>query len=171
MSNENGSIIPNGEHTSSGRHSRPVHGERSSQREASEISLEVTRQILDGAPVNVMFADLDGTITYVNQACLGTLRELQDHLPVRADQIVGRGFDVFFKSSSQQRRLISNPRNLPHESVIQLGPEKLKLLVTAVLDARGSHVGTMATWEMVTEKVALDEQNAAYAAQAAAIDR
>src|SRR5204862_7013364 len=96
---------------------------------------------------------------------------LQEYLPVKVDQIVGRSFDVFHKNPSHQRRLIANRRNLPHQATFGLGPEKLSLLVTAVFDDRGNHVGTMATWEVVTEKLALEAQNAAYAARAAAIDR
>ena len=173
MSNEN-SIMPTQDKQREGavRPMRSLDSDRLTRnQEATGMSLEASRQMLDGAPVNVMYADLEGTITYMNQASLATLRTLQAHLPVKADEIVGRSFDVFHKNPSHQRRMIANPRNLPHEAIIGLGPEKLKLLVTSVADEDNEHVGVMATWEIVTQKLVLEEQNAAYAAQAAAINR
>ena len=38
-----------------------------------------------------MFADRDFVIRYMNPQSLETLRTLEEHLPVPADQIVGRG--------------------------------------------------------------------------------
>jgi methyl-accepting chemotaxis protein len=135
------------------------------------LGLAALRQMIDAAPFNVMYAELDGTIRYANQSSLRTLREVEQYLPIRVEELVGANFDVFNESPSHQRRLVAHARNLPHETVITVGPEKLKLLVTSVSDERGEHVALMLTWSIVTGQLALEEQNAALAAQAAAIGR
>jgi methyl-accepting chemotaxis protein len=135
------------------------------------LGLESLRQMLDVAPINVMYADLDGTIRYANQATLNTLRELEQYLPIRVDELIGSSFDVFHKNPAHQRRLVAQPRNLPHEAVISLGPEKLRLVLTSVADAAGNHVAVMLTWSIITEQLALEDKNRVAAAQAAAIDR
>ena len=137
----------------------------------ASIEGAAARMMLDSAPINVMYADLEGTITYMNQASYSTLRTLEEWLPVKVSEIVGRSFDVFHKNPSHQRRMIANPRNLPHEAVIQVGPEKLRLLVSAVYDERNSHVGVMATWSIVTKELAAEERIAEYTARAIASDR
>jgi methyl-accepting chemotaxis protein len=64
--------------------------------------------------------------------------------------MVGASIDVFHKNPSHQRRMLSDPRNLPHTAEIQVGPERLSLLVSAINDAQGNYVGPMLTWEVIT---------------------
>jgi methyl-accepting chemotaxis protein len=109
--------------------------------------------ITENVPINVMCADLDFRITYVNPASLKTLRTIEAHLPVPADRILGSSIDIFHKNPSHQRRMLADPKNLPHRALIHVGPETLDLLVTALTDSRGRYVGPMVTWEVVTEKV------------------
>ncbi len=118
----------------------------------------VLQQLLENAPINVMLANLDGTIIYLNQKSKDTLKSIEKLLPVPVDQIVGGSYDVFHKNPSSQKRLLANERNLPHRAIIQLGPEKLDLLVTAVVDGAGKYIGPMVTWEVVTEKIKLENE-------------
>ena len=116
--------------------------------------------MLDNAPINVILADTDLRITYMNPASLATLKTVEQYLPVRADQIVGQSIDIFHKNPEHQRRLLANPRNLPHKAVIQLGPEKLDLLVSPIYDERNNYLGPMVTWSVVTEKLKLEAEMA-----------
>ena len=45
-----------------------------------------------------------------------------------------------------QRRILSDPNNLPHRALIDVGPEKLDLLASAIHDAQGEYVGAMISW-------------------------
>ncbi|MBL8804946.1 MAG: PAS domain-containing protein [Planctomycetes bacterium] len=112
------------------------------------------RALLDNAPVNIMCADRDLKITYVNRASLETLRSIEGLLPVRADEVLGQSIDIFHKQPSVQRRMLADPRNLPHTANIQLGSETLELRVTAMLDQAGEYIGPMVTWKVVTEELA-----------------
>jgi methyl-accepting chemotaxis protein len=120
-----------------------------------EVEREAARihNMMENAPVNTIFADLDLVIRYMNPASLETLRSLEAHLPIRADEIVGSSIDVFHRHPEHQRKLLADPRNLPHEADIQVGPETLKLLVSSVEDAEGQQMGLMVTWEVITEKL------------------
>jgi methyl-accepting chemotaxis protein len=129
------------------------------------------QSMLDNMPINVMLADNDLVIRYVNPASLEQLSKLQKHLPVPANAIVGQSVDVFHKNPAVQRNILRDPRNLPHRALIQVGPELLDLLVTAVRDDSGKYLGPMVTWEVVTQKKALEERNADLVAQMEAIGR
>lgn len=116
--------------------------------------------MIENMPTAVIQADLDLTITYMNRASLDALKELEQHLPCRADEIVGQSIDIFHKNPSYQRKILSNPANLPHQATIEVGPEKLDLLVSAIRDDEGNYLGPMVTWEVITEKLQLEAEAA-----------
>lgn len=128
-------------------------------------------QLVKNATVRVIVADRDLNIVYLNPASVATLRELQHLLPCRVDEMVGQSIDIFHKAPEYQRRLLADPKNLPHRAQIQLGPEVLDLNVSALYDAQGTYFGPMVNWERITEKKALEERNADFAAQMEAIGR
>ncbi len=111
------------------------------------------RALLDNAPVNIMCADRDLKITYVNRASIETLRSIEHLLPIRAVEVVGQSIDIFHKQPAVQRRLLGDPSNLPHTANIQLGDETLELRVTAMLDGDGEYLGPMVTWKVVTQEL------------------
>ncbi len=109
--------------------------------------------MLENAPTNVMLADRDLKITYVNPASLATLRKVERHLPVKADNVAGSSIDIFHKNPAYQRKILADPRNLPVRANIHIGPEVADLLVTAIYDRNKEYLGPMVTWELITEKV------------------
>jgi methyl-accepting chemotaxis protein len=111
------------------------------------------RTMLDNVPINVMFADMDLVIRYINPASLRQLKAIQQLLPVPADEVVGRSIDIFHKTPARQRALLADPRNLPHRTQFPLGNEVVSLEANAVHDSGGKHVGTMVSWEVVTKRV------------------
>ncbi|MGB8650542.1 MAG: methyl-accepting chemotaxis protein [Mycobacteriales bacterium] len=116
--------------------------------------------MLENAPTNVMFADRDFVIRYMNPASLETLRTLEAHLPVKADEVVGSSLDIFHKSPAYQRNLLSSAENLPRRANIKVGPETLDLLVSPIRDKDGAYIGAMATWEVITDRLALENEMA-----------
>jgi methyl-accepting chemotaxis protein len=128
------------------------------QREASRL-----RNVVENSPVNIMVADTDLRITYVNAASQKTLSNIERLLPIKASQILGQSIDVFHKDPAHQRRILSDPRNLPHRAVFKLGDETIDLTAASVCDDEGRYLGPMVSWELVTEKVALEEREKANA--------
>lgn len=111
------------------------------------------RGFAENAPINILYCDRSFEIVYANRKSMDTLRKLERYLPVSLDRLVGSKIDVFHKNPSHQRRLLDDDRNLPHHAIIDVGPEKLDLLASAIYDQTGKFIGTMVTWDIVTEKL------------------
>ena len=115
--------------------------------------LEQMDAIVENVPINILLADTNGTIVYMNPSSEKTLRSIQHALPVPVDQIVGGSYDVFHKNPAHQRNLLADPKNLPHQAQIQLGDDYLQLNASAIFDNQGIYMGPMVAWEVVTDKV------------------
>ncbi len=131
-------------------------------------SMSTMKQMVDLSPVNTMFADALGNLTYMNEASRTTLRTLEKFLPDRVDNLVGKRIDIFHKNPSHQMKIISDPRNLPHRAKIHVGPETLDLLVSPVLDSLGKYLGPMVTWSLITSNLKLAKELEETAGQLAA---
>ena len=115
--------------------------------------------MIDDMPVAVMTVDLDDfRINYVNETSKQTLRAIEHLLPIAVDDIVGTSIDVFHRHPEHQRRLLSDPANLPHRTRIRLGAEVLDLQASAVNDAYGRYIGPMLSWSIVTREVEAEER-------------
>jgi methyl-accepting chemotaxis protein len=134
---------------------------------------ELTRifQMVQNATVNMMCADLDLKIQYMNPRARQTLERLQEHLPMKVDQMIGESIDMFHKAPEHQRRLLSDPRNLPRKAEIRVGPEYFELLVSAMVDANGRYIGPMVTWEVVTERLAAKAREEELVANTVAVNQ
>ena len=139
--------------------------------EPAKQEFEIEAQaMVDLSPINTMLADKDGNLLYMNESSFKTLKTLEQYLPAPVDQLVGKSIDIFHKNPSYQRKIIGDANNLPHRATIQLGPEKLDLLVSAISSSDGAYVGPMVTWEVVTEKLRIENEVKAKSGLLTAID-
>ncbi|PIW29423.1 MAG: chemotaxis protein [Rhodospirillales bacterium CG15_BIG_FIL_POST_REV_8_21_14_020_66_15] len=116
---------------------------------------------LEAVPAAIMICDLpDFRITYVNPRSRELLSQIEAHLPVKADDIVGQSIDIFHKNPEYQRRLLRDPANLPHHAQIRVADQVLDLEIVARIDGAGRYLGPLLLWNVVTEKVKA-EQSAA----------
>ena len=111
------------------------------------------QSMVENAPVNIIMADLDLNITYMNPASFNTLKTLQKHLPIDVSNIIGQSVDIFHRDPSYQRNILSNPNNLPHSAEIKVGNEVLDLLVSPIRDENGTYLGPMVTWSVITKEL------------------
>lgn len=114
--------------------------------------------MVEQMPTNVFLCDRDLIVVYMNPAAQRTMSRIEPYIKVKAGEMLGTNIDVFHKNPSHQRRILNDPKNLPHRTLIDVGPEKLDLLVSAIYDAQGNYVGPMLTWEIVTEKARLEQR-------------
>jgi methyl-accepting chemotaxis protein len=114
----------------------------------------------ENSPINIMFADRDFKIQYLNPASVRTLKSIEQYLPVKVEQMIGQSIDIFHKNPAYQRGILADPKNLPHKAIIQVGPEKLDLLVSAIYDHEQNYLGAMVTWEVVTQKLKVETEMA-----------
>jgi methyl-accepting chemotaxis protein len=122
------------------------------------VSLARSQSMIENSPTKVLLADYDLKISYVNPASLALLRKLEPHLPVKADKVLGSSIDIFHKNPAHQRKILSDPRNLPVRANINIGPEIADLQVTAIYDQQKNYLGPMVTWELITEKLENDRK-------------
>ena len=119
-----------------------------------------TKQLLDHMPLSVMTVDIadDFKINYANKASMENLKPIAGYLPVRLDRIVGSSVDIFHKNPEHQRRLLSDPANLPHKARVRIGEDWMDLLVSAIRTRDGRYAGAMLCWSLVTSKVRLADE-------------
>lgn len=122
------------------------------QKVKTELMASTNNQMLENAPINMMRADLDFNITYLNKSSIKTLHTLQEHLPKQVEEIQGGSMDVFHRNPEKQRTILKDPANLPYLAKFKLGPETLALEAHALNDNDGNYVGPMVTWKVVTER-------------------
>ncbi|WP_232631301.1 putative bifunctional diguanylate cyclase/phosphodiesterase [Methylobacterium sp. Leaf118] len=120
------------------------------------VEYKLLRMIGD-MPMAVMTVDPSTfQITYMNESSKETLSQIENLLPVKPDALLGQTIDIFHRHPEHQRRLLSDPANLPHRARIKLGPEVLDLQVSAVRDTDGDYIGPMLTWSVITKQLAAE---------------
>lgn len=113
----------------------------------SDASADGQYRLLNDMPISVMICELtDFKITYLNESTRLNLKKIEHVLPVKVDALVGQSIDIFHKNPQHQRRLLSDPKNLPHKARITIGGEVLDLTVTAMRDKRNRYIGPMLSW-------------------------
>jgi methyl-accepting chemotaxis protein len=132
-----------------------VNWEDVTQREHSQAEAMRLQNMMDNVNINVMLADKDMTLVYMNPASTKTLRTLEKLLPVPVDKMIGQKIDIFHKKPEHQRALLSNDSQLPRKAQITLGSDTLSLSVVPIYDANRQYIGPMVTWEVITDRVAL----------------
>jgi len=131
--------------------------------------------VLDRMSANVMLADGDCTIVYVNPALQSMLQgiegDLRRDLPqFDARNLVGRPIDDFHKNPVMQRRMLDSLRG-QHRARILVGGRTLTFMATALDDRRGRRIGYCVEWldATVETRMARVQQNVADALHAASL--
>lgn len=111
---------------------------------------------LDSASTNMMMADSDGVIRYMNHATEELMRlaapELRKALPhFDPDKIIGTNFDVFHKNPAHQRSLLAELKQ-PYETTIEVGDMYFKLKASPIYAEDGSRNGAALEWQDVTQE-------------------
>ena len=121
----------------------------------ADREMTTLKNSLDNSTSNVLMCDRNLLITYINKAALSKLKvlelEIRKVLPAfNADKIVGVCIDSFHKVPDLQRRILGDPKNLPHRAEIKLGPLTLSLTVSAIVSESGEYLGNTLEWADIT---------------------
>ena len=135
--------------------------------DSDSLALIATRAI----SANVMIADADLNIVYMNEAVKTLLREaeadLKKDLPkFSVDTLIGTNIDVFHKNPSHQRQMLQSLSSV-HRATIKIGKWSFDLVATPLKKADGSRAGTVVEWADASIRL----QNLDYAGQVAAASR
>jgi methyl-accepting chemotaxis protein len=126
---------------------------------------------LKAIAANVMVADNDLKIVYMNDAVVEMLKEaeadLKKELPhFNVDTLLGTNIDVFHKNPSHQRQMLQN-LNSVYRATIKVGNRTFDLVATPLKNPDGSRSGVVVEWADAAFRL----QNWEYTAKVAAIGR
>jgi methyl-accepting chemotaxis protein len=126
---------------------------------------------LDSASTNMMMADNDGIIRYMNASTERLMRSSESNfrqaLPnFDASKIIGQNFDVFHKNPAHQRNLLAG---LTKEHVVEmpLGDMFVRLKAMPIFDKAGVRSGTSLEWVDITQERRVSDQISSIIANAA----
>jgi len=122
-----------------------------------------TESLIKQMPTNVMYADTDLNMQYMNPESAKTLKTLEQYMPVKIDDMVGLNIDIFHKNPEHQRKILADPNNLPVNTHIQVGPETLDILVSPLFDENQNYLGPVVTMSVITEKLAAEQREREHA--------
>lgn len=116
------------------------------------------KNALDVCQANVMMADANLDIVYINESLMRMLRinesEMRKHLPAfECSRLIGTNIDVFHKNPSHQRGMLAQLKT-PYNTKIKVGPLTFDLIATPVFDSSHERIGTVVEWNDMTEELA-----------------
>jgi methyl-accepting chemotaxis protein len=125
---------------------------------------------LNSITANIMIADADLNIRYMNEAVTSLLKEaasdLKKELPrFDFDKLVGSNIDIFHKNPSHQRTMLAALKT-QHRATIWVGHRAFDLIVTPLLEGNRT-TGFVVEWANAKERL----QNIDFAGQMVAISR
>ncbi len=117
---------------------------------------------LDKASSNVMMADRDYTIIYINEALKEMFQKAQQdirkELPLfDADKLLGANIDIFHKKPSHQRAMLDRLNSTLHSNFV-IGGRHMNFIANPVFDDRGERLGTVVEWQDRTAEVKVENE-------------
>jgi methyl-accepting chemotaxis protein len=129
--------------------------------QAARTNLRI-RNALDKCSTNVMIANADNVIVYMNETVTAMMlrneAELRRVLPqFDARHLMGQSIDMFHKSPRHQINLLANLRST-YRTQMSVGSLTFTLSASPVLDASGARMGTVVEWADRTHEVATEKE-------------
>ncbi|MES0874577.1 methyl-accepting chemotaxis protein [Sinimarinibacterium sp. HSW-8] len=148
-----------------------VEAERlAAERKRADENLRI-RNALDNVSGNVMIADNDRQIVYINAAVAdmltraeADLRKVMPHFDAR--KLLGASIDLFHKNPAHQSQLLENLRS-PYRTQIKVGGLTFGLIASPIVNDRGERLGTVVEWQNRTAEVAVEQEVSEIVAAAA----
>jgi methyl-accepting chemotaxis protein len=124
------------------------------------VNLRV-RTALDTCQTNVMVADENYNIVYMNNTMLAMMQaneaELRKELPaLDTKNLIGTCIDVFHKNPAHQRGILDKLTTTVR-TTIKIAGLTFDLVVTPTMDKNGKRAGTVVEWQDVTKIRAIEE--------------
>ncbi len=117
---------------------------------------------LDVTSTNVMMADTNNDIIYMNKAVQKMFceaeHELKEVLPdFNASLLLGSNIDQFHKNPAHQQGLLANLSDT-YSSILPVGSLTMKITATPVFSEGGERLGTVVEWDNLTAEVEVENE-------------
>ncbi|MEI8171079.1 MAG: methyl-accepting chemotaxis protein [Rhodoferax sp.] len=138
--------------------------------QAARSNLRI-RNALDKCTTNVMIADVNLDIIYMNETVTAMMQrneaDLRKSLPhFNARQLMGQNIDVFHKNPAHQRGLLGGLKST-YKTQIQIGSLHFSLIANPIVDSHGTHLGSVVEWSDRTAEVRVEKEVAGIVESAA----
>jgi methyl-accepting chemotaxis protein len=139
-----------------------VEAERqATERRLGDENLRI-KMALDNVTTNVMIADNDRNIVYMNAAVVDMMNiaeaDIRKALPhFDARKLQGAKIDVFHKNPEHQARMLSTFRET-HRTQIVVGGRTFALIAAPIINAQGERLGAVVEWKDRTAEVAVEAE-------------
>ncbi|MDD1795098.1 methyl-accepting chemotaxis protein [Enterovibrio sp. ZSDZ42] len=120
------------------------------------------RQALDGVSNNIMLANNDNEVIYLNEAASAMLREAksdfsQEIKGFNPDDIIGKSIDAFHRHPAKQRKILSS-LSQPFSSEFCVGNKVMTINAMPMRNINGDRIGTAIEWKDRTAEVAIERE-------------
>jgi len=117
---------------------------------------------LDGITSNVMVADNERNIIYLNPAVLAMMQhaesDIRKALPkFDSSKLLGANMDVFHKNPAHQQQLLGTLSSI-FRSEIYIGGRTFYLIANPISDEQGQRIGSVVEWKDRTAEVAIEQE-------------
>jgi methyl-accepting chemotaxis protein len=144
---------------------------KSRTEEAARTASETLRIkiALDNVATNVMIADTDRNIIYMNKSIVSMLStaeaDVRKALPnFNVSKLMGSNIDQFHKNPAHQKNLLAS-FNSNHKAQIKVGVRTFTLSANPVLNDEGVRLGSVVEWADITDQLIAQETVAALASE------
>jgi len=137
---------------------RDVTEDRARQTQVGRLNSAV-----EGMTTNLMMANEDGVIVYVNPSLKIMLQrresDIRNVLPAfNMQTLVGSNIDIFHRDPSHQRRILADTSRFPIQTTIKVADLSFTLTAIALKDSKGKNLGTAVQWVDITDERGAQEQ-------------
>ncbi len=120
------------------------------------------KEALDNVSANVMVADRDRNIIYMNEAVIKTLQnaesDIQKDLPdFNVSTLMGTSIDTFHKNPAHQEKLLEN-LTTTFDAELLIGGRSMDLSVNPIRNEQGNRLGTVVEWTDRTIEVGIERE-------------
>lgn len=136
--------------------------------QASHIKNQRIISALKVCNTNVMMADIDLNIVYMNDSVERMMQTAEADLKValpnfNARNLMGENIDVFHKNPAHQRGLLESLKST-YKGRISVGSRTFDLIATPIFGDDHQRLGTIVEWDDISEQLAKDQKDAQLAA-------
>ena len=132
--------------------------------EKNLLSVETTRikVALDNASTNVMIADNDLNVKYMNAAIVKMFESGENEIKKQLSNfnikgLLGANIDNFHKNPSHQRNILGNFTST-FKSQINIGVRTFDLIANPIINNAGERLGSVVEWSDITNQIAVQRE-------------
>ena len=117
---------------------------------------------LDGITSNVMVADNQRNIIYLNPAVLAMMQHAESDIrkvmpTFDANKLLGGNMDIFHKKPAHQQQILTDLKST-FRSEIHIGVRTFHLIVNPISNEQGLRIGSVVEWKDRTAEVAIEQE-------------